>query len=162
MNETLVRRFAAISGLALAAAFAVWWLGSVRLAIDRGADAGRSSAEALEAVWLVRALFVPLLAVRVGALRGWGAGAAASLAIVAPSWPVVVMAWSASTAPMAQSALAEGLLLAAAVVLPLVGCGLRRVLPRADLVEPIASWVGVAIAAVVWLAHVRWTFPSGL
>ena len=162
MSEAFVRRFAAMTGLALAAAFAVWWLGSVRLAIDRGADAGRSSADALQIVWLVRALFVPVLAVRVGALRGWGAGVAAALAIAAPSWPVVVMAWSASTAPLAQSALAEGLLLAAAVALPLVGLGLRRVLPRAGLVEPIASAVGVALAAAVWFGHDRWTFPSGL
>ena len=56
MSEAFVRRFAAMTGLALAAAFAVWWLGSVRLAIDRGADAGRSSADALQIVWLVRAL----------------------------------------------------------------------------------------------------------
>ena len=162
MSETFVRRFAAITGLALAAACAVWWLGSVRLAIDRGADAGRSSADALQMLWLVRALFVPVLAVRVGALRGWGAGAVASLAIVAPSWPVVVMAWSASTASLAQSALAEGLLLAATIALPLVGLGLRRALPRADLLEPIATGVGVALAAAVWFGHERWASSSGL
>lgn len=162
MSETFVRRFAAMSGLALAAACAVWWLGSVRLAIDRGADSGRSSAEALQMLWLVRASFVPVLALRVGALRGWAAGAVVSLAIVAPSWPVVVMAWSASTASLAQSALAELLLVAAATALPLVGLGLRRVLPRAGLLEPIATGIGVALAAAVWFGHDRWAFSSGL
>jgi hypothetical protein len=162
MNETLARRLAAICGLALAAAVALWWLGSTRLAIDRGADAGGSSSDVLHVAWLVRALLVPVLGVRVGALRGARAGAVAALAIVAPSWPVLVLAWSASTASLTQAALAEGLLLAAAIALPFVGQALRRVLPRTDIVEPIASALGVAIAAVVWLAHDRWLFPFGL
>jgi hypothetical protein len=161
MSETVARRFAALSGLALAGAIAVWWLGSVRLAIDHGADAGRSAADALQIAWLARALFVPVLGMRVGALRGWRAGAAASLAIVAPSWPVVALAWSASSAGMAQLALAEGLLLAGAVASPLVGVGVRRVVPWPGLVEPIASWLGVVLAAAVWLGHDRWAIPWG-
>jgi hypothetical protein len=159
MSDTFGRRFAAMSGLALAAVFAVWWLGSMRLAIDRGSDAGRGSADALQIAWLVRALIVPVLAMRIGALRGWRAGAVASLAIVAPSWPVVAMAWSASSAALAQTVLAEAILLAAAVVLPLTGPALRRVLPRPDLVAPIASCLGVALAAGVWFGHDRW--PTG-
>ncbi|MEO8309837.1 MAG: hypothetical protein ABI520_01590 [Caldimonas sp.] len=162
MSEVSVRRFAAIGGLGLAAAFAAWWLGSARLATDHGADAARSSAEALHIAWLVRALVVPVLGVRIGALRGWRAGAASSLAVVAPSWPVVAMAWSASTASLAQSLLAEGFLLAEAIVVPLIGQGLRRVVTRADLVESIASAAGVVLAAALWLGHDRWSFPSGL
>ncbi len=162
MNEASVRRFAAISGLGLAAAFAAWWLGSARLAIDHGADAARSSADALHIAWLVRALVVPVLGVRVGALRGWKTGAASSLAVVVPSWPVVAMAWSASTAPWTQSVLAEGFLLAEAIAMPLVGAALRRVVSRSSLVEPIASAVGVALAAALWLGHDRWSLPSGL
>ena len=160
MNETFVRRFAAMSGLGLAVAFAVWWLGSARLAIDHGADAARTSADALHIAWLVRALLVPVLGVRIGALRGWRAGAVSSLAVVAPSWPVVVMAWSASTLPLAQPALAEAFLLAEAMLMPLVGQGLRRVLPRSELVEPIASAVGVVLAAALWLGHDRWAIPA--
>ena len=162
MNETLVHRFAAVGGLGLAAAFALWWLGSARLAIDQGGDAARSSADALHMAWLVRALLVPVLGVRIGALRGWRAGAASSLAMVAPSWPVVAMAWSASSVALGQSLLAEGFLLAVALVLPILGHGLRRVLPRSELTEPIASAIGVALAAVLWLAYDRWAFPSGL
>ena len=161
MNEPLARRFAAMSGLGLAAVVAVWWLGSARLAIDHGADAARSSAEALQMAWLVRALLVSMVGVRIGALRGWRDGAAASIAVVAPSWPVVAMAWSASAAPLAQTILAETFLLAEVLVLPLVGHGLRRVLPRSALAEPIASALGVALAAALWLIRDRWAFASG-
>ena len=160
MNETLASRFAALSGLMLAAGLATWWLGSARLAIDQGADAARSSADALHAAWLARALLVPLLALRIGALRGWQGGASASLAMIAPSWPVVAMAWSASAVALGQSLLAEAFLLVEALALPLVGQGLRRVVPRSDLVEPIASALGVALTATLWLAHERWALPS--
>ena len=161
MNEPLARRFAAMSGLGLAAVVAVWWLGSARLAIDHGADAARSSAEALQMAWLVRALLVSMVGVRIGALRGWRDGAAASIAVVAPSWPVVAMAWSASAAPLTQTILAESFLVIEALVLPLVGHGLRRVLPRSEVAEPIASALGVALAAALWLIRDRWAFPSG-
>ena len=162
MSETVVRRFAALSGLALAGAIAVWWLGSVRLAIDHGVDAGRSSAEALQIAWLARALLVPVLGTRVGALRGWRAGASSSLATVVPSWPVVALAWAASSASMAELALAEALLLAGTVAFPLAGLGVRRVVPWPGLVEPIASGLGVVLAAAVWLGHDRWAVPWGL
>lgn len=162
MSDAFVRRFAALSGLGLAAAVAVWWLGSARLAIDQGADPARSSADALHMAWLVRALIVPVLGVRIGALRGWRAGAASSLAVVAPSWPVVAMAWSAGTAPLLSPALAEGFLLVEAIAMPLLGQALRRVVPRSEVLEPLASTLGVALAALLWLAHGRWAWPSGL
>lgn len=162
MNENAGRRFAALSGIGLAAAFAVWWLGSARLAIDHGADAARGSADALRIAWLLRALLVPALGVRIGALFGWRAGAASSLAIVAPSWPVVAMAWSASAVSPAPLMLAEGFLVVEALVLPLVGPALRRALPRPELAAPVASAIGVVLAAAIWLSHDRWAFPSGL
>jgi len=162
MNETLVPRFAAISGLVVAAAFAVWWLGSARLAIDQGADAARSSADALRVAWLVRALLVPVLGMRVGAMRGWRGGAASSLAMVAPSWPVVAMAWSASAVALGQLLLAEGFLLVEALVVPMLGDGLRRVVPRSDVAEAIASTLGVVLAVALWVGHARWPFASAL
>jgi hypothetical protein len=162
MNGKISLRLAAISGLAVSAALAVWWLGSARLAIDRGADAGRVSAEALQLAWLVRALLVAVLGVRVGALRGGRAGAATAVGIVAPSWPVIALAWSASTVSLSQLMLSEALLLAGAIALPLIAQGLRRVLARAEVVEPIATGLAVVLAAAVWLAHDRWPFPLGL
>ena len=53
MTEAPTHRLAAMTGLALAAAIAVWWLGSTRLALDHGADAGRSGADALHALLLI-------------------------------------------------------------------------------------------------------------
>jgi len=162
MNESAGRRFAALSGIGLAAALAVWWLGGARLAIEHGADAATGSAVALRVAWLLRALLVPVLGVRIGALFGWRAGAASSLAIVAPSWPVVAMAWSASAVPLAQLMLAEIFLLVEALVSPLVGRALRRVVPRPEIAEPVASAIGVVLAAALWLSHDRWALPSGL
>lgn len=159
MSASSARRLAAMSGLAVAAALAVWWLGSTRLAIDRGADAGRTSEDVLQVAWLLRALVVPTLAVRVAALGGWRAGAGTALAMVVPTWPVLALAWAASAAPLWQVAFAEGLLVGAALLLPMVGRGLRRVLPRGETVEPVATAVGIVLAAAAWFAHDRLTFP---
>lgn len=162
MNETPGRRFAALSGIGLAAALAVWWLGSARLAIEHGADAARGSADALRVAWLLRALLVPVLGVRIAALFGWRAGTVSSLAIVAPSWPVVAMAWAASAVSPVQLVLAEAFLLVEALVSPLVGRTLRRIVPRPEIAEPLASAIGVALAAALWLCHDRLSLPSGL
>lgn len=160
MSETLARRLAALSGLALAAVLAAWWLGSTRLAIDRGADPGRNSTEILQMAWLARAMLVPALTVRVGALRGWRAGASSALALVVPSWPVVALAGSASAVPPWALALAEGLLIVGAIVAPAIGLGLRRVVPRADVADALASLIGVVLAASVTFAYGAWPFVS--
>lgn len=160
MMELLDRRLAAVSGLAISAAVALWWLGSTRLALDNGSDASRPASHALLALWCVRGMALAVLSVRVAALRGWGPGAAAALGLVAPSWPLVVLAWSASTATLVQVVLAEALLLAAGLTLPLIGQGLRRTLRRADLAEATGTAVGSALAATVWLTRGLWTLPS--
>ncbi len=150
MNPALARRLDAIGGLALAAAAALWWLGSTRLALDAGSDAGHRAADVLVALWLVRGMALALLSLRAGVLRGWRAGAAQALGLIAPSWPLVVLAWSASTAAVTQVALAEGLLLVAGAALPLLGQGLRRLLRWADLAEVAATMLGVGLAAALW------------
>ncbi|MEP7140454.1 MAG: hypothetical protein ABI745_12545 [Caldimonas sp.] len=160
MNETFARRFASLSGLALAAVLAVWWLGSTRIAIDRGADPGRSSTEILQMAWLARAMLVPALTVRAGALRGWRDGAASATALIVPSWPVVALAGSASVVSPWALAFTECLLLAGAIALPAIGLGLRRVVPRADVAEALASMVGVVLAASLTLAYRAWPFVS--
>jgi len=161
MNPALARRPAAIGGLALAAAAALWWMGSSRLALDDGSDASHKAAGALVALWLVRGMALALLSLRAGVLRGWRAGAAQALGLIAPSWPLVVLAWSASTAALTQVALAEGLLLAAAITLPLVGHGLRRLLRPADLAEALATMLGVGLAAALWYLRGPWSLPTG-
>ena len=47
MSDAAARRLDAMTGLALAAAVAVWWLGSTRLALDHGSDASRCADDAL-------------------------------------------------------------------------------------------------------------------
>ena len=159
MNQALAYRMAAISGLALAAAAALWWLGSTRLALANGSDASQTAADALVVLSLVRGVALALLSLRVGALCGWRAGAAQALGLIAPSWPLVLLAWSASTAAVTQVALAEGLLLVAAAALPLVGHGLRRVLRRADLAEVTATALGVGLAVALWCLRFPWSLP---
>ena len=159
MNEVLARRLAAMTGVALAAAVTLWWLGSTRLALDHGSDGSRSSATTLHALWLVRGIGLALLAVRVGALHGWRPGTAQALALIAPSWPVVVLVWSASPAAWTQVALAEALLLASGIALPLVGVGLRRALRRQGLAELVGTALGTALAACLWLTRGSWTLP---
>ena len=115
-----------MTGLALAAAIAVWWLGSTRLALDHGTDASRSAAEALYALLLARGTSLAVLSVRAGALYGWRRGVTAGLGLILPSWPLVALAWSASTISLMQIALVELLLLAVSAALPLIGLFLRR------------------------------------
>lgn len=150
---------AALSGLALAAAVALWWLGSTRLALDKGTDASRPAADALLTLWLVRGMVLAMLGVRVGTLRGWRAGAVEALGLIAPAWPLVVLSWSASTTPWTQVVLAEFVLLAAGVALPLIGLGLRRALRRVGLAELTGTAVGIALGALVWFSRGFWSLP---
>lgn len=151
MNDSPARRLAAMTGLALAAATAAWWLGSTRLALDHGADGGRSGVQALHALLLVRGTALAMLGVRVGAAHGWRAGATAGLTLIATSWPVVALAWSASATSLVHVALAEFLLLAGSAALPLIGSGLRRALRNAELAVVAGTGIGAAAAASVWV-----------
>ncbi len=160
MSEARARRLAAATGLALAAAVALWWLGSTRIALDRGSDAAPASAAALQAAWLVRGMAVMVIGLRIGAVRGWRAGAASALGIVAPMWPLLVLAWSASTAPLSPLLLSEALLLAACAAVPLAGSGLHRLLRRADAAELAATAIGCALATAIWWSPGPWPAPA--
>ncbi len=157
MNGMLSRRSAALIGLAFAAALALWWLGSTRIALDGAADAGRSSAQALHAAWLVRGMALLLLGLRAGALHGWRGGGAAALGLAAPAWPVVALAWSASAAPLASVLLAESILLAAGAMVAYLGSVLRRVLRHAERAEVVATSLGIVLAACLWAARSAWS-----
>jgi hypothetical protein len=159
VSASLARRLAALSGLALAATVALWWMGSTRLAIDSGQDASRSAADALQAVWLARGLALAVPSARSAALRGWHTGVAVAVGLIAPSWPLVVLAWCASAVSLEQVLLAELLLIAAGVALPLIGDGVRRVLPHEEFAELTATGVGTVLAAAIWFARGGWAFP---
>ena len=160
-NKTQTDLPAAMAGLALAIAIAVWWMGSTRLALDHGTDAGRSAADALNALWLVRSMALAIFSVRAGALYGWRPGAKAGLGLISLSWPLVALAWSASATSLTQVMLAELLLLAGSAALPLIGLFLRRSLRRVELAVMAGTGVGTALAAALWIASgpAYWPWP---
>jgi len=142
-------RLAAVAGLLLAAAVALWWLGSSRIALDRGSDASRHAAHALLTLALARGMVLAVLGLRLGAVFGGRVGSLAGLGLLAPAWPVVVLAWSASTAAM------EAGLLAGAAALALVGAGLRRAL-RPATAELLATALGTLLVAALWFGRGLW------
>ena len=150
-----------MTGLALAAAIAVWWLSGTRLALDHGTDASRSAAEALYALLLARGTSLAVLSARAGALYGWRRGMTAGLGLVLPSWPLVALAWSASTTSLLQIALAELLLLAGSAALPLIGLSLRHSLRSMELAVIAGTGVGAALAAALWAASTYMRLPYG-
>ena len=152
----------AIGGLVLAAAVALWWMASTRLALDDGSDASHRAVGMLLALWLLRGMALALLSLRAGALHGWRVGMGHSLALIAPAWPLLVLAWNASTLTLTKMALAEGLLLLAGAVLPLLGHGVGRVLRRLDLAEATATLLGTGLAAALWCSSGLWALPLGL
>jgi hypothetical protein len=159
MSHRPAHRLAAMTGLAIAAAGAAWWLGSTRLALDHGADVGRSATDALQGLALVRGMALAIVSVRLGALRGWRSAATAGTGLIAPSWPLVALAWSAGTTSATHAVLAELLLLAGSAALPLIGLGLRRWLRRAELAAAVGTVVGAALAACVWITRGSWGPP---
>lgn len=161
MTELLARRLAALIGIVLATTIALWWLGSTRLDLDKGSDAGRSASAALYASWLVRAIVLAMLASRAGVWRSARAGIAEAAAMTAPSWPLVALAWSASALPWPRPLLAELALLACGVAATLAGVALRRALRRPDLAEALATAAGIALAAAIWSTRGSWAPIAG-
>lgn len=149
-------RLAAVTGVALAAAAALWWLAASRLALERGGDASRPALALLQALALARGLALALWVPRAAIARGTRAAAADALAIAAPAWPLVALAASAATLGAPQVLGVEALLLAACAALPLLGAGLRRALPQAPQADLAAVFIGAALAAALWSVHARW------
>jgi hypothetical protein len=88
-----------------------------------------------------------------GTIRGWRPGAEEALVLIAPSWPLVALAWTASTASWVHIALAELALLTAGIALPLIGHGLRRALRSVELADMMAMLLGVTLAVALWLSR---------
>ena len=160
MNESLFDRCSIILGLALTVVMAVWWLASTRLALEQGMDPAGPAGLALLALLSTRAMALAVLGLRVGALRGWRHGAVTSLALIAAPWPLVLVAWSASSVPLARLAWSEAALIAGCVALPAAGYALRRLFTRTESAVVTNTTLGVAIAAAVWASRVLWTMPA--
>ncbi len=159
MTSAASPRWATGAGLLLAAAAALWWLGSTRLALDQGADTRRAAAGALNGLWLARGLAVALLAPRCGAWAGWRAGALQSLLLLAPAWPVVVLTASASTASGLHVVAIEVLLALLGLLLAAAAAALAHNWPRALRMGAVDTALGVALAAALWASSAAWTLP---
>lgn len=156
VNEPLLDRLGLLLGLALTTVIAAWWLGSTRLALEYGASATVPAQLAMLALLLTRALVLAPLALRTAALRGYRHGAVTSLALITAPWPLLLLAWSASAAPLARIALAEACLLLSSALLPLAGAGLRRWLPQPQQAALASTVLGIALAAGAWASGSAW------
>jgi hypothetical protein len=136
--------------LALAGVVAVWWLGASRIAIEGGVDTTVLAGNALFVLVLTRAMLVAVLAPRTAAIGGYVAGLRTCLPVVSVAWPIVALAWAASDHGIARTLSAEAVLLAGAVLAPLVGRGLARVMKQGALLEAVATATGIAIACCIW------------
>ncbi len=154
-------RLAAATGLVVTGCVALWWLGGTRLEIERGGDPGRIAAGALAALVMARALLLALLCPRLGALYGAVGGAGIAAVMLAPAWPAVVLAWSASLLPVWQVALAELALLLAAALLPALGQGLGRMLPSREASDLASVTAGALVAALLWRTAAAGPWPWG-
>ena len=142
-------------GLAVAAVLAAWWLASTRLAILAGLGAELTSAQLLFAAWLLRAMLVAVAGPRAAAVGGYVAGLRVCLPIVAVAWPLVALAWLASSQELTQALAAEAGLLGFAAAVPLAGRGLARLVKQGPALESLAAAAGVLLAVLVcWLAGV--------
>ena len=159
MSDALARRMAALTGLAISAIIACWWLGSTRLALDDRSDTSRAAADALMLTCLVRGITLSMLSLRSGALRGWRQGSAEALALTSPSWPLVVFACSTSTVPWSHAVLVELLLFALGGVLALIGERLGIAIKRSDFADSLATTIGVALAVTLWVTRSHWLPP---
>jgi hypothetical protein len=138
-------------GITLAMAVATWWLGASRVAIEAGRDTATFATQALFVLALLRAMLMALVAPRVAARDGYTEGVRSALPIVAAAWPVVVLAWAASTDSLARALLMELTLVWGAFVAPLPGDLLGRWRAGRASNAALAASAGVAVAGGVWL-----------
>jgi hypothetical protein len=144
-------------GLALTAATAVWWLGSSRIAIEGGADTSILAGHALFVLLLSRAVLIAVLGPRSAAIGGYAAGVRACVPVVSAAWPVVALAFAAGDQGAVRTLAAEAALLGGALLAPLPGLGLARVMKRGPMLETLATMAGVVLASGVWMLVSRGT-----
>lgn len=161
MNARSTDRFAGAAGLAVAIAVCTWWLGATRLALDHASDPARIAAEALQALALARLGAVALITARATATVPIADSLRAGCLVVVQGWPVVLLAWSASTVTPGRVIVIEGILLLAACLMTIVRAGVQRVVPRHDAAVMIITVAAIALTSGAWLTPALWRMPPG-
>jgi hypothetical protein len=143
-------------GLLLASAVATWWLAAVRGLLDASGDPALLATQALFALSVARPMLVSVVASRAAVLDGYAAGLRAALPVVVAAWPLVALAWLASTDSLSRTVAIEAALAGYALLMPLAGHALGRGLADRARAAGVATAVGVALACVVWLLSAAW------
>ena len=157
----MTSRLGMVLGLLLALPVAAWWLVATRVALGSGGATAPLATQALFVLSAARPMLVSVVGLRTAAVGGFGAGARTALPVVLAAWPLVALAWLASSASLRSALTIEALLLAHASRVALLGHGLRRVLRNGRWTVPLATMLGVALAGGTWLLSGLWRTAIG-
>lgn len=149
-------RIAPAVGLAICGAATVWWVASTALLDTGGADPVRLATKLLAALFAARLLAIALLGPVLGGAARPAVAALALAALVATSWPLVLLGAWAGGSRSAVAVLAEAALLIAAVAAVALG----RVLHRSGFARggdaTIPAAAGAVAAAILWEMRATW------
>jgi len=152
----MTARLGMVLGLLLALPVGAWWLFATRVALGSGGTTAMLATQALFVLSAARPMLVSVVGLRMAALGGFGAGARTALPVVVAAWPLVALAWLASTASLGDALTVEAVLLVHAMFVALLGHGLGRALRRGCWTVPLATILGIALAGGAWLLAGLW------
>jgi hypothetical protein len=152
----MTARLGMVLGLLLNFAVGAWWLFATRVALGSGGATAPLAAQALFVLGAARPMLVGIVGLRMAALGGFGDGARTALPVVVAAWPLVALAWLASTASLGYALTVEAVLLAYAMFVALLGHGLGRITRRGRWTMPLATILGIALASGAWLLSGLW------
>ena len=152
----MTARLGMVLGLLLAFPVGAWWLFATRVALGTGGATAPLAAQALFVLGAARPMLVSVVGLRMAALGGFGDGSRTALPVVVAAWPLVALAWLASTASLGDALTVEAVLLAHAMFVALLGHGLGRALRRGRWTVPLATILGIALAGGAWLLAGLW------
>ena len=149
-------RLGMLLGLLLALPVGAWWLVATRVALGGGGATAPLAAQALFVLSAARPMLVSMVGLRTAALGGFQDGARTALPMVLAAWPLLALAWLASTASLSRVLAVEAALLLHALLVALLGHGLRHALRDLRWTVPLATILGIALAAGAWLLAGLW------
>lgn len=181
----MTARGALALGLALAAAVAVWWLGSAAIALRSASPVAPVARDLLIALLTVRALAIAVTGVEVGRSASWREASGALALVAAAGWPLVLVGQWASDVPPWPVVVAEIGLLGLAAAMAALGGAVAAVLgkmrrappstgaprgtsstletlpspaapPSLEALRPAAYAAGLLVAVALWWQRALW------